>query len=109
MKHFLLGALFAVPAALAGEAHTLTSAEWDRPRDGLSILQKDAVRQSVLQLLAAPNGRLLIRYPGGDEGALWATELKAWLVGLGVGSERMELLPGGVEPGQVLLEVLSEQ
>lgn len=41
-----------------------------------------------------PDRRILIAYPGGEDGVIWAGELRAWLIALGVASSHIELQPG---------------
>jgi len=85
----------------------LLSAElWARPRSGASVAAMPVVRESVQTLLAAPEGsKLVIRYPGGEEGSLWAEELHVWLVSLGIDTELMDLRPGSAEPDQIELYI----
>ncbi|SFD26096.1 hypothetical protein SAMN05660831_01321 [Thiohalospira halophila DSM 15071] len=51
--------------------------------------------RGVIQGLAEPGTRLVIRHPGGDRGTLRARELAARLQALGVAPRRLELRPGG--------------
>jgi len=85
----------------------LLSAElWARPRSGASVAAMPVVRESVQTLLASPEGsKLVIRYPGGEEGSLWAEELRVWLVSLGIDTELMDLRPGSAEPDQIELYI----
>ena len=85
----------------------LLSAElWARPRSGAGVAAMPVVRESVQTLLAAPEGsKLVIRYPGGEEGSLWAEELHVWLVSLGIDTELMDLRPGSAEPDQIELYI----
>ena len=64
---------------------------WMLPRDAGSVLQEPTIAQAVRTLLAEPEAYLEIRYPEGEMGELWGQELHAWLVALGVVSDRMEL------------------
>ena len=58
----------------------------------LLILVLPALVAAMRQLQKGQHLQLL--YPGGDAGSLWAHELRAWLVALGLSSQRIELLPG---------------
>jgi len=83
---------------------SLSAELWARPRSGDSVAAMPAVRESVQALLSAPaDSRLVIRYPGGEEGSLWAEELHVWLISLGVDAELMDLRPGSSEPDQIEL------
>lgn len=62
---------------------------WMMPRDAGSVLQQPAIAQAVRELLADPDAYLEIGYPAGEMGELWGQELQAWLVALGVVSDRI--------------------
>jgi len=84
--------------------NTLSADLWARPRSGTSVASMPAVRESVKKLLSAPSGsKLVIRYPGGEEGSLWAEELHVWLISLGIDASLMDLRPGSSEPDQIEL------
>jgi len=72
----------------------VTSSEWARPRDGVGITRLAGLQQAMRTLLSSREGRIVVRYPGGEEGILWAEELRSWLVALGVASSQIELVPG---------------
>ena len=71
---------------------TVTAEEWARPRSGQSLVQMEPLIATMQTM--EPASQLFIRYPGGEEGALWASELKDWLVSLGVPSGRITIRPG---------------
>ena len=108
MKTFLFGLLL-VPAGLVQAletSHILTAEQWAVPRNVETIIQMPALASAMAELQATPGGRLLIRYPGGDAGSLWMTELHSWLVSLGVASADMERVPGSPNSQVIELEVL---
>lgn len=86
--------------------YLLTAKEWAVPRSGAVVVSMPAVRDCLRELDRAPQGRLRVRYPGGDEGTLWAHELQGWLVALGLASERIELVPGSRRADTLSLEVV---
>lgn len=90
----------------AAEVWELDAADWARPRHGEWLVEHPALNEALASMQQSENGRLLIRYPGGDEGALWGGELQAWLVALGLESERIELLPGSAGANIIQLEVV---
>ncbi|MBD3671826.1 MAG: hypothetical protein HUJ29_13735 [Gammaproteobacteria bacterium] len=98
--------LLAAPASGA-PVYILTAAEWAGPKQGDRILNMDGVRSAVLSMDEHPGARLLLRYPGGDEGTLWVEELRSWLLALGVGPESIELRPGSPATDLIELEVLN--
>jgi hypothetical protein len=84
----------AVAVAAADSPLQITAAEWAQPHSGQWLLRQPALVEAVHQLQAKHGAVLEIRYPGGDDGSLWARELQAWLVALGIESARIRLLPG---------------
>ena len=108
MKKLLFGLLL-VPAGMVqalDTSHILTAEQWAVPRDVEAIIQMPALASAMAELQATPGGRLLIRYPGGDAGTLWMTELHSWLVSLGLSSADMERVPGSANSQVIELEVL---
>lgn len=84
----------------------ITAAEWARPRHGDWLVRQPALAAAIEQLQQAPLSRLQILYPGGDEGVLWAEELQAWMVALGVASDRIERIPGSGAADRVQIRVI---
>jgi len=88
----------------AQSVRTLSAERWARPRSGESVAAMPAVRESVQALLSAPEtSTLVIRYPGGEEGSLWAEELHVWLISLGIDAALMDLRPGSSRSDQIEL------
>lgn len=102
----LLLMAFAATALAQGAVWRVDAKEWARPRSGETVLQMPDVSGAVHALLGDPSLRLVLRYPGGEDGELWAEELKSWLVALGVPSNRLESSPGAPRPD--VLELLPE-
>ena len=105
IRIFLLAAALAAADVLAAESWTITAAEWSRPRSGEVVAAIPGLASAVRALDAQPDSRLLVRHPGGEEGALWAAELRDWLVALGVPADRIEWVPGGVPPDRIELDI----
>ena len=84
---------------------TISAIEWARPRHGEAITRLPGLAGVVRDLLDSPEKRLLIHYPGGEEGMLWAEELRSWLVALGIDSSRIEMLPGTASPDAIELNI----
>lgn len=97
------------PAAWAGNAniYILTSSEWNVPRTTRTVLNMPALRKTIKAYDKHTGSRIQVHYPGGDEGTLWASELRSWLVSLGVASEQIDLLPGTRKSGQLELQVVA--
>jgi len=102
-----------LPAVLLLAACTVAEADnwalegetWARPRSGEAVLQMPAVGAAVRAWQQRPGARIVLRYPGGEEGALWAGELRDWLVALGVASADIASVPGGLRADALILEV----
>ena len=104
--NLLLLPLLAAPSLVpADDGWQLTALEWAQPRHGEWLVAQPALAGAVSALQQQPDSRLQIRYPGGDEGVLWAEELQAWLVALGVASNRIERIPGSGAADRIQLEV----
>jgi len=86
----------------------LTSEQWNVPRNETSILQMPALQGIMRMYQENPAATITIKYPGGDEGTLWAHELRAWLISFGVASTHIELMPGSRDINTLEL-FLSEQ
>jgi hypothetical protein len=93
--------------AQAPKVFILTAGDWNVPRTTETILAMPALRQTVQAYNKQSKAKIQLRYPGGDEGTLWATELRSWLVSLGIAASHIELLPGSRDPDQLELEVIS--
>ena len=86
--------------------HILTSQQWNIPRDASSIIEMQAIRAAMQEFQSNKNSKMLVKYPGGDEGTLWAHELRSWLISLGLSEKFIELVPGSGNPGQLELVIL---
>lgn len=100
---------FADAAAQAKQppVYILTAGDWNVPRNTETILSMPALQHTIQDYNDNPRATIQIHYPGGDEGTLWATELRSWLVALGIASQHIELLPGSRKDGQLELQVIA--
>lgn len=95
-----------LPGSTADKVYTLDASLWARPRSGAAVAGLAPVREAVQDLVGQPGSRLAIRYPGGEEGGLWAQELRDWLVALGVEPELVLMQPGLGQDDRVELRVV---
>lgn len=98
-----------LPGSLAFADETLfvlTSEQWNVPRNETTILQMPALQALMKAYQATPTAGIRIKYPGGDEGTLWASELRAWLISLGVASTQLELVPGSRDVNTLELHLI---
>lgn len=111
MKRILLGLFIGVYPLfiVAGENYQLGHEQWSIPKRVETVLKMPVIAKVLAELQNSPDARLLIRYPGGDEGTLWANELRSWLVSLGISKKNIELLPGGVDTSIIELSVQGDQ
>jgi hypothetical protein len=91
----------------SADRYVLTAEMWARPRSGKAVLAMPPVRAAARDLVQTPGSQLLIRYPGGDEGSIWAEELQGWLVSLGIEPTLIEMRPGST-PEQIELQLMSK-
>ena len=96
-----------VTSAFAVNIELLHAKEWSVPKKPTTLLAMPAINNSMKKLQASTNSVLKLKYPGGDEGTLWANELRSWLVALGLSSKRIELVQGSAISTTIELEVLS--
>jgi len=66
----------AVSVCAAQTVRVITAEEWSRPRRGEELVALPALADTVNDFLSRPNQLIQIRYPGGEEGVLWAEELR---------------------------------
>ncbi len=83
----------------------VTAEQWARPRSGSGIAQLPGLAALVEAVERDAANRLVIRFAGGDEGSLWAEELRSWLVALGLPSARIALESGLPQPDKLQLEL----
>jgi len=101
-----LSLLLISPLILAETTQWVLSADaWARPRDGQTVARLSPLPEVVSSWSQNDGQRLLIRYPGGEEGLLWAHELRSWLVALGVPMDSQELVAGSHQADRIELEL----
>jgi len=109
-RHFapalgLLAGLLASGAGVAAERVELGPELWQLPRSGRMVSGLEPLRRIAADFERDPSQRVTIRHPGGDAGSVWAGELRDWFVAMGIGSERVVLLPGtGLDHAGLVIE-----
>jgi len=71
----------------------LTTHSWGNPKSTKEVLQIRVLRSVMRKLINLPQAKLQILYPGDDKGTQWATNLRSWLISLGLKSDRIMLAP----------------
>jgi len=102
---FLSTLLTAAPTFAETAQWVLSADAWARPRDGQTVARLSPLPEVLSNWMESDGQRLLIRYPGGEEGLLWAHELRSWLVALGVPLDDQELVAGSHQADRIVLEL----
>lgn len=88
------------------DVFTLNADEWARPRSGDTIVKFKPLVQMLDAWSRHAGAAIEVRYPGGDEGSLWAQELSDWLVALGVPAKSIRTTPGSARVDEINLIVI---
>lgn len=109
MKSACITCLFALAwggasAAYAG-SYTITPELWMQPRSGAVMLQMPPVHAAVNDWMRHPGSHLVILHSGDDMGSLWASEVRDWLVSLGIPSKDIRERVSGQDENSVTLMV----
>ena len=107
MKTMKFFSAILVSASLAAEPVTwsLSADSWARPRDGQSVAQMAPLPEVIKRWSEETAQRVVIHYPGGEDGQLWAHELSSWLVALGVPQSSQELVAGSQQADRIEIEL----
>ncbi len=101
----ILSLLISLAYANENKFH-ISSEQWAAPRTASAILKMPAIVEVMLVLQSNKNNFLVIHHPGGDDGSLWAVELRGWLISLGLSGSKINLAPGSSDTKQIDLEIL---
>ncbi|NOY62686.1 MAG: hypothetical protein GXP10_05935 [Gammaproteobacteria bacterium] len=95
------------PAAHATQSQFELTIEqwWAKPRDGVTIVEMAAVANAVAAAQRNPDSPIALSYADSEEGLLWSQELRAWLVALGLTSERIEMQANLLRDDIIMLTV----
>ena len=109
---FALGLTLVTGGALAADSDasfTRAADVWASPRSGLSVRNMVGVAEAVKRLNSTDSAQLQVHFPQGENGSLWADELRAWLVSLGLESSRIQLYPDASSDHGLTLRVAEVQ
>jgi hypothetical protein len=101
----LLFTVLLLPSLAGAGTYLLDGEQWARPRSGGVVVSMRPVADGVREWRRTPGSRLVIGYPGGEEGSLWAQELKDWLVSLGIPSSAVDTVPGSPRPDAIAITI----
>lgn len=113
----LLIMLVSMTVCSAESVQIITAEDWARPRTGESLVRMPALKRTVRDYLeqksnqkSSQNDRrgqhISIRHPRGEEGVLWAEELRGWLIALGIPSADITMSPQSSRIDAVELAVM---
>ncbi len=106
IPELLLALLLPLTVDAAGvRIFELSADDWARPRSGAVVAQMEPVRLAVSYWQSTPRAAIMLSYPGEDAGELWASELRDWMVSLGLPSDAILLAPGLQSDDQLRLLV----
>lgn len=72
----------------------LTAEQWELSRGGERLVKLPTMQQIVNRWSASSGQVIELQYPGGEEGELWVSELRDWLISLGIPSKYLQTVPG---------------
>lgn len=78
--------------------------DWVKVKKATSVLQLPALQRVVSQFETNEKSKIVVQYPGGDEGNEWAIELRNWFVALGISSDEILLQPGSGVPQAIVIK-----
>lgn len=89
---FFVGAMLAMPVAATERVTAVVGAEfWTNPRHGETLIKLESLAEVVRAYFDAEGeAKLRISHPASESGELWGGEMQAWLVSLGIASDRIE-------------------
>ena len=85
----------------------VTAEQWAIPRHGERVLKMPGVKKIMNLWHKKPQQMIEISYPGGEDGELWLTELKDWLIALGVSSANIKSIAGSGSKDIIKLAVVA--
>jgi len=105
MKRAVPLIFLAVSPIVIADPVTITAEQWARPRSGAFVAQELSLAPLIEALDLQPDGALIVQHARSDDGSIWAEELRAWLVALGVPSAQVVLVPRSGFEGRVTIDV----
>lgn len=101
---FALAGVVSTAMADSKATFEISAEQWARPRNGERVVAHESLQMLVRHLDQRAAAVVTITYAGGDEGQLWAEELRGWLVALGIPSDRIKLRTGLQYRDRLMLE-----
>lgn len=102
----LPGRGYAIESGAAKDQLVLHAEQWEAARAGDRLLSVPVLKHLVNTWAAHPHQKIELRYPGGEDGELWVSDLEDWLVSLGVASKYMSAVPGSGDADVIRFEII---
>ena len=87
----------------------LLRADWPARVNGQTVLDIEAIRDTLRNVHDDARTEVVIFYPGGDAGRQWAQVVRDWLIALGVRGDQLEMQPGAGDDARLLLSVFDRR
>ncbi len=100
--------VLATGARAAVNRFPLSRSAWTGVQTARRVIREPEVRRAVRAWMGHPEDRLVLLYPVGSFGRVWASELANWLVALGIPRSHLVLRPRlGLHPNTLWIELLA--
>ena len=97
--------LFMANVSAYAQSWALSADLWASPRSAERVSKMPVIRTMVQAWQKQPQQTLDIFYPGGEEGIIWANELKDWLIALGIPGAKIRIHPGNDSEDQLGMSI----
>ena len=87
-------------------SYDLSAAFWASPRTAKAVSQMEPINNVLQDWQNRSKHHLQILYPGGEEGELWANELRDWLITLGVPYNKIMLNAGSAFEDKIQIVIV---
>jgi hypothetical protein len=87
----------------------LGAAQWREAGTAAAWSRLEPLARTVEAFDAGAGARILVRYPGGDAGNVWARQVRDRLVAMGIASRHIELQPGSGYADSLVLETVASR
>jgi hypothetical protein len=106
---FLLVSLILTSPAFAAEVkeQIIEKNQWPEYVNGINISNLPQVQQVLSGFEENGRIKIIIRYPGGDDGIHWANQMYQWFIAFGVPGQYLSMEPGSGAPDQLLLVLIN--
>jgi len=83
----------------------ISTSTWGHPKNAKEVLKIRPLASVMRKLINRPQAKLNILYHGDDKGTDWATNIRGWLISLGLKSDRIILSPESYKPDIIVFRI----